>query len=203
MLPVSAMQKLAPEMPMSAASNLGRSSRRATFTSRCTSSRSCFSPVTRSKSSATCWRERWMAGSTMCDGPSLRSWMIHSPRSVSQTSSPCARRCALRPISSDVMHFDFTIDFTPFSAAIFAIISRAAAASAARCTTTPRFSASALNCAYSSSMCCAAASFTSAMRRMSSRPSTSSNTLSRLARYSTANLSRVRRWKESFSASSI
>ena len=129
--------------------------------------------------------------------------MIHSPRSVSHTSNPCFSRYALRRISSAVMDFDFTTVLTPFSSAIFAMISRASTASAARWTTTPRFSASALNRAYSSSTCRAASSFMSAIWRMSPRPSISSKTLSRLARYSTANLSSVRRWKESFSASSI
>ena len=142
--PVSAMQKLAPEMPMSASKNFGRSSRRATFTRRCTSSWSCFSPVAFSNSSATCPRERCMAGITMCDGPSWRSCMIHSPRSVSQTCRPCFSRWALRPISSAVIDLDFTMRFTPFSAAIRAMMAQASAASAARWTITPRDSASRL-----------------------------------------------------------
>ena len=201
--PVSAMRKFAPEMPMSAAWNFGRSSARAVFTSFCTSSWSCARPVAFSNSSATCPRERWIAGITMCDGRSLRNCTIHSPRSVSFTSIPAASRCALRPISSAVMDFDLTILRTSFSLAMAAMISRASAASFARCTTAPRFSASARKRSYSSSMCRAASSFTSAMRWMSPRSSTSANTRSRPARYSTANLSSVRRRNPSFSASSI
>ncbi len=83
------MAKLAPEIPISAVRKALRNSRRATFTS-FPMSGSWGSPVTLVNKSATSWRDRWMAGMTMWDGPSWRSWMIHSPRSVSTTSKPSA-----------------------------------------------------------------------------------------------------------------
>ena len=40
------------------------------------------------KSSAICVFVLWIAGTTICDGVSPASWMIHSPRSVSIGSIP-------------------------------------------------------------------------------------------------------------------
>ena len=88
-VPVSATAMLAPEIPMSASRNVGRSSLRATFTRRGMSvaSRSSTSLL---KISATSSFVRWIAGITMCEGRWPASWMIHSPRSVSLTSMPAS-----------------------------------------------------------------------------------------------------------------
>ncbi|KAF5048417.1 hypothetical protein DSECCO2_450300 [anaerobic digester metagenome] len=86
-----------------------------------------------------------MAGMTMWVGPSWRSWMIHSPRSVSVTSRPCASRWSLRWVSSAVMDLDLTMVLTPFSLAMRAMISLASWAVAARWTLVPAASAWRLN----------------------------------------------------------
>ncbi len=86
-LPVSATAMLAPEMPMSASRNLGRSLARANFTSLGMSG-VCPGSTSWLNTSVTSSLVMWMAGMTMWDGVWPASWMIHSPRSVSATSMP-------------------------------------------------------------------------------------------------------------------
>jgi hypothetical protein len=107
MVPVSATPKLTPEMPTSASAKLRRRMRRAAPVSTATSSVGSM-PTFSANSSAICRFDLWMAGTTMCDGVSCASWMIHSPRSVSTGASPSASSAAFRCISSVAMLFDLT-----------------------------------------------------------------------------------------------
>ena len=145
MLPVSATAMLAPEIPMSAARNVGRSCSRATFTSLGMSEvrRSSTSLLKRSETSSLVM---WMAGMTMCEGVCPANWMIHSPRSVSPTVIPAFSRKGLRWISSVAMDFDLTTVFTPLSCATFRIYSLTLAGSLVLKTFAPRASAFWANC---------------------------------------------------------
>ena len=97
---------------MSASRKRSLSSRLATFTSFGISleSRSFTSLL---KISATSSFVRWIAGITMWEGFCPASWMIHSPRSVSLTSTPASWRALFRWISSEAIDFDLTTFVTP------------------------------------------------------------------------------------------
>ena len=119
MLPVSATPKLTPVMPMSAlAGTPCRSTRRASCVICGTPATSSsvapsFSLNTRAQSSFVLWR----IGATMCDGLSLSSWTMYSPRSVSTTSMPSPSRTGLSSISSLTIDLPLTMDLTPRSRA--------------------------------------------------------------------------------------
>src|SRR5436190_6490531 len=99
-------------------------------------------PKTRAASSLV----RWMAGAMMCEGRVPVSWTMRSPRSVSTTSIPSDSRYGLSSISSAAIDLTLvTTGRTPApgacSAAAFQhswpTMSRASAASAAKCTWPP------------------------------------------------------------------
>ena len=117
-LPVSATPKLTPVMPMSASRKALRSTRRASCVICGTSATSSsvapsFSLKTRAQSSFVLW----MIGATMCDGWSLSSWTMYSPRSVSTTSMPAPSRTGLSSISSLTIDLPLTTVLTPRSRA--------------------------------------------------------------------------------------
>ncbi len=127
---------MAPERPASAPRNFSRMALRAIFVSTCGSS-VYSTPSFSAKSLPTCRRFLWIAGTMMWEGVSPTSWMMYSPRSVSSTSMPAFSRWALRWISSETIDLLLTTVFAPRSARIRAMISRAEAASFARCTVAP------------------------------------------------------------------
>jgi len=134
-LPVSATAMLTPVTPMSAARNFSRRALRARSVSSgilwpC---RFSFS----AKSVATSWRDLWMQGAMMCEGGSPASWMMNSPRSVSQTSAPAASRAGLSAISSVTMLLPLTMTRAFAAWAIPVMTARASAASAAQWTWVP------------------------------------------------------------------
>ena len=103
LLPVSAIRKLAPVMPTSAARNFARSRVRASvrMSRRSWNTRSggrsvCDLRKLASQSSLL----RWNAGAMMWLGSSWRSWMMYSPRSVSTGVMPWRSRWSLMPSSS-------------------------------------------------------------------------------------------------------
>src|ERR1700687_2561321 len=152
-----------------------------------------------------------MAGAIKCDGRVWVSCTIRSPRSVSTTSMPSASRYGLSSISSPTMVLTLvtTMRPPPFPSSsrelpafqqIWAMMSRASAASFAKWTLPPTASSLSLNCATSSGSLSRLA-----MRRAfkSARPfakSQLSKALSRLAR-SPVIASTSARWRSlSFSA---
>ena len=138
--PVSAIRKLAPVMPTSAARNFSRRIWRASSTSwvGSISTRSFGSWVCRRrKSASTCSCVRWMAGAMMWLGVSPRIWMRYSPRSVSTTSRPSTSRQALRPISSETIDLPLVTTRAPASRQIWRMIARASSAVGAKCTRLP------------------------------------------------------------------
>ncbi len=90
--PVSAIAKFTPVRPAWARMNRSRRWPRAASVSLVGSERPFGVPSLPWKSSPISSRLRWMAGKMMCEGGSLRSWTIRSPRSVSTTSMPRASR---------------------------------------------------------------------------------------------------------------
>jgi len=136
-VPVSAMMKLAPEMPMSALRKCSRSAWRASRVSAGISV-SRGRPWATWKSSATSSRDLCTAGATMWEGGSLASCRMYSPRSVSITFTPASAKRSLRFTSSETMDLDFVTSFTPLARAISSRMSHAASALSAQWTTAPR-----------------------------------------------------------------
>ena len=100
LLPVSAIRKLAPVMPTSAARNRSRSLVRASvrMSRRSANTRSGGRSVCDlRKLSSQSSRFRWNAGAMMWLGSSWRSWMMYSPRSVSTGVMPWRSRWSLMP----------------------------------------------------------------------------------------------------------
>src|ERR1700682_4441209 len=98
-----------------------------------------------------------MAGAMRCDGRVCVSCTIRSPRSVSTTSMPSASRCGFRSISSPAIDLTLVTTMRPPSERelpafqqIWAMMSRASAASLAKCTFPPTASNRCLNCSASS-----------------------------------------------------
>ena len=90
-VPVSAMRKLAPVMPTSAARNFARSTWRASASSCSGSARLRSGGRSRCalrNSCSTSFAVRWIAGAMMWEGASPRNWMMYSPRSVSTGFDP-------------------------------------------------------------------------------------------------------------------
>ena len=138
--PVSAINRLAPVSPTSAARNSRRSMVRASSKSsrgwsrgRSAANSRCLSL----KVSATWSMDRWMAGAIRWLGGSLRNWMMYSPRSVSTGRTPLASRWPLMAISSPIMDLLLVTVSAPASWQMAKIISRASAASLAQCTWPP------------------------------------------------------------------
>src|SRR6266567_4236056 len=146
-VPVSAMAMFAPLMPTTASMNFWRREMRAW----CWMASTVGSvPKTRAASSLV----RWMAGAMMCEGRVPVSWTMRSPRSVSTTSIPSDSRYGLSSISSEAIDLTLvTTGRTPApgacSAAAFQhswpMMSRASAASAAKCTCPPTASSRSAN----------------------------------------------------------
>ena len=135
-MPVSAAAKFTPLMPMSAVRNLLRSRSRAKAQRAVRSSGSGY-PAASVNSRATWGTVLCTAGAMMCEGISLASWMMYSPRSVSTTSTPSASSAALRWISSVAIDFDLTTSRTPSSRVMPSTIWRASSGPAARWTVIP------------------------------------------------------------------
>ena len=138
--PVSAIMKLAPVMPTSAARNFSRRIWRASATS-CEGSISCRSAgslVCRRRKSASTWSwVRWMAGAMIWLGVSWRIWIRYSPRSVSATTMPSASSASLRPISSEIIDLPLVTTRARASRQILRTIRRASSAVGAKCTVLP------------------------------------------------------------------
>ena len=135
--PVSAIRKLAPEMPTSAERNFARSSRRALATRSSASSPRGGCAWRALNSSAACSRVRCMAGQTMWDGGSPASWMMCSARSVSTRSTPASASACGRPISSPSIDLARVTRRAPASRQMATTIRQASSAVAAQCTLLP------------------------------------------------------------------
>ena len=130
--PVSAINRLAPVMPTSAARNFSRSSARASATRysarsslRSRGRRSCL----RRNSSSIVSLVRWMTGAMIWLGRSPLSWTIYSPRSVSTTAILASLRCSLRPISSLTIDLPLVTSLAPACSQSLSTMARASAAS--------------------------------------------------------------------------
>src|SRR5579864_864050 len=150
MVPVSAIARLAPEMPTVASMNFSRSDSRAW---RWMASTVASVPKTLAASSFV----RWMAGAIRCEGCVCVSCTIRSPRSVSTTSIPRPSRCSFSPISS--LAIDLLLVTTirlpdgnavPAFEQIWPMMARASAASFAKWTSPPTAVRRSVNCAASS-----------------------------------------------------
>ncbi len=140
LLPVSAMRKFAPVMPTSAARKRARSFVRASvrMSRRSENTRSfgrsvCISRKLASQSS----RLRWKAGPMMCDGGSLRSCRMYSPRSVSTGVIPCASRWSFTPSSSEIMDLPFVTVRAPARWQMASTAARASSDVGHQCTWPP------------------------------------------------------------------
>ena len=105
-MPVSAIRKLAPVMPTSAARNRSRSLVRASvrMSRRSWNTRSAGRSVCDLRNCASqSSRFRWNAGAMIWLGSSWRSWMMYSPRSVSTGVMPARSRWSLMAISSPII----------------------------------------------------------------------------------------------------
>src|SRR6267143_2492425 len=150
MVPVSAIDMLAPLMPTVASMNFSRSETRA-----CCWMASTVASVPKTLAASSF--VRWIAGAIRCDGCVWVSWTIRSPRSVSTTSMPSASRKGLRSISSAAIDLTLVTTMRPLSVPalpafqqIWAMMSRASAASLAKWTLPPTASSLVLNCSISS-----------------------------------------------------
>ena len=76
----------------------------------------------------------WMIGATMCDGRSLSSWTMNSPRSVSSDFDAGVRERLVQVVSSVTIDFDLTARRTPCWRAISIDDATAVAAVSAQCT---------------------------------------------------------------------
>ena len=144
--PVAAMAKFTPVSPACAARNFSRRCCRAASVSAFGSAKPAGVPSLSWNSSPISPRLRWMAGCTMCEGGSLRSCTMRSPRSVSITSMPCASRKWFSPHSSVSIDLLFTSRVTPRSRNSAKTISLCSRASRAQCTRAPPASAFFSNC---------------------------------------------------------
>jgi hypothetical protein len=130
-VPVSATTKLAPLMPRSASMNLSRSTVRAVAAMWKMSS-SYGMPSFSVNSSATSSLDLCSAGATRWEGVSSASWMMYSPRSVSQTSTPSDSNTGFKANSSDTMLLLLVATLTFRVRAMWATISLAWSASLAK-----------------------------------------------------------------------
>ena len=112
-VPVSAIAKFAPLIPMRAVRNLARRCTRAASASAAGSSVRSGRSSSRANSSRISARFLWIAGTRMCDCTSSPSWMISSARSVSTARTPEAASASLSLISSVAIDLTFTTSSTP------------------------------------------------------------------------------------------
>ena len=202
-VPLSAISALAPVIPTRADRKSLRSSVRASPTCSTTSSVDTRRPVASENVSPTCRRLRWIAGITMWEGVSPRSWTIHSPRSVSTARTPPASRTWLRLISSLTIDLLLTRIEEPVRRQSPRTYSDACSAVAASTTTAPLASACDLKRANTAAWSRMTASLAARRRdrRISnsaspdppSGPVYSAKRSSRLARQPRWNASRLRR----------